>query len=240
MEHLTAIATNNEDVNLRLSRRMQVAEMLVLLALYFASTLVDAFGGSQGQPPLALAAWGTAARCLPLTALLLFLLRRNGEPRFSIGLQFRWWDLILGLLLYVPFDATMVFSNHMFAAAGLRYDSVAAGTTPQCMSGAGTIAFAATSAVIVVWEEPFFRGYLLLRLKGIGTGPLVAVVASALLFALEHLYQGMLGVAVAGVAGLVLALVYLWRRNLTAPMALHFLALLATFGVLPTVSELLR
>jgi len=64
----------------------------------------------------------------------------------------------------------------------------------------------------VAWvEELFFRGYLLLRFRQFGASPLVAVVASSLLFAVGHGYQGLPALVFAFSAGLFLGI--LWTRR---------------------------
>ncbi len=50
-----------------------------------------------------------------------------------------------------------------------------------------------------------------------------AVISSSLVFSIGHGYEGTVGLATVGVMGVVLALVYLWRKSLVAPMVLHFL-----------------
>jgi hypothetical protein len=50
-----------------------------------------------------------------------------------------------------------------------------------------------------------------------------AAIASSLIFSIGHGYEGTAGLATVGVMGIALALVYLWRGSLVAPMAIHFL-----------------
>jgi membrane protease YdiL (CAAX protease family) len=68
-----------------------------------------------------------------------------------------------------------------------------------------------------------FRGYLLLRFQAIGLSSFSAAVLSAVIFSLGHGYEGTSGVITVGAIGFVLALVYLWRGSLVAPMVMHFL-----------------
>jgi len=76
--------------------------------------------------------------------------------------------------------------------------------------------------VVAAAEETIFRGYLILRLQAVTASP-AAAVFSSVTFALGHGYEGSAGVVTVGVMGLVLALVYLWRQSLVAPMVMHFL-----------------
>ncbi len=77
--------------------------------------------------------------------------------------------------------------------------------------------------VVAISEETIFRGYLLLRLTAVSGSVVFAVILSSLIFSMGHGYEGVAGVATTAVMGLILAVVYLWRGSLAAPMAMHFL-----------------
>jgi len=74
-------------------------------------------------------------------------------------------------------------------------------------------------------EETAFRGYLLTRLRELlGNGPtglVVAVLASSLLFGLLHTEQGMVGVVLATVDGVLFSLLRLWSGTVWAPILCH-------------------
>jgi hypothetical protein len=78
-------------------------------------------------------------------------------------------------------------------------------------------------------EELVFRGFLLTRLELLFGGGLsaiaTAVVGQALLFGVGHWYLGPRGVTTAGIAGLILGVVYLCDgRNLVPLIGAHGLA----------------
>jgi membrane protease YdiL (CAAX protease family) len=77
--------------------------------------------------------------------------------------------------------------------------------------------------VVAVSEEIIFRGYLILRLRGVTGSTFGSVLLSALIFSLGHGYEGSAGVVTVGFMGLFFALVYLWRGSLVAPVVIHFL-----------------
>ncbi len=90
--------------------------------------------------------------------------------------------------------------------------------------GPGQLALAAVLVVVVaITEETIFRGYLLLRFLEVSRSRVFSVVLSSLIFSIGHGYEGIAGVATVGVMGMILALVYLWRGSLVAPMTMHFL-----------------
>jgi membrane protease YdiL (CAAX protease family) len=62
-------------------------------------------------------------------------------------------------------------------------------------------------------EEFFFRAYLLRRLEEVALARAAAVTLSTALFCVGHVYEGVLGVALAAALGLVLAGAYILRRN---------------------------
>ena len=70
-------------------------------------------------------------------------------------------------------------------------------------------------------EELYFRAYLLGRFEQAGVPRAAAVAASTVLFALGHLYEGILGLALALVMGAYFALVYLRSRSLHVPAIAH-------------------
>lgn len=73
--------------------------------------------------------------------------------------------------------------------------------------------------VAPVAEEIFFRGFLHNAFR-VRMPLLVAVIAQSLIFGFSHFF-GSLHAAVASVLGLLLTLVYQWRKTLIAPIFVH-------------------
>ncbi len=83
------------------------------------------------------------------------------------------------------------------------------------LGGAGQLPLALLFGLTAGYrEELVFRAYLLERLEEAAVPRGWAVAASTALFSVGHVYEGPLGVAIAALLGLVLALAYLARRNL--------------------------
>lgn len=87
-------------------------------------------------------------------------------------------------------------------------------------------------------EELLFRGFVFLQLKKIyGERPVLTILLSALLFALPHVYQGVSGLLVTFVFGLIFGAIYARFKNIWINILVHglidtmFLAL-AYFGML--------
>jgi membrane protease YdiL (CAAX protease family) len=89
-------------------------------------------------------------------------------------------------------------------------------------------------------EECFFRLVLPLLLVGVLHNPLLAFISATILFGLVHIYQGVLGVVMTTLVGVVLAGLYLWTGSLWMTIAAH--AGLDLFGLVvrPTFMRLLH
>jgi membrane protease YdiL (CAAX protease family) len=75
-----------------------------------------------------------------------------------------------------------------------------------------------------VAEELLFRGYPIPRLEELGGSRMFAALLSWAVFTYAHLsYWGAAQLIIAGWGGLVLTILFLWRRNLWANMLAHWL-----------------
>lgn len=73
-------------------------------------------------------------------------------------------------------------------------------------------------------EETLFRGYGIERLQELTGSRFIAAGVPLAVFALAHAsYWGLTQILFAGMAGLVLTVLYLWRRDLASNMIAHFL-----------------
>jgi membrane protease YdiL (CAAX protease family) len=89
-------------------------------------------------------------------------------------------------------------------------------------------------------EECFFRLLLPLLLTSLLHNPLLAFGIATVLFGLVHLYQGVAGVVMTTLVGVVMAGLYLWTGDLWVAIAVH--AGLDLFGLVvrPTFMRLLH
>lgn len=87
--------------------------------------------------------------------------------------------------------------------------------------------------LIAPGEELFWRGFIQQHLKR-WLSPIYATVVSAALFSLSLVFSGFwLGVAVAFVVGLVLGLIYEWKKSMPLIILAHIITLVLLFLVLP-------
>ncbi len=209
----------------QLWRKGQMLEVSVFLFFIVPSMALSLFAVRQGQLGFVLAASAILLRDLALVCLILFFLWRNGESRDRIGwnLKNTWREIALGIVLFIPFFATVNYVDLALRKAGLTEPAtplpsfLTARDLPQILLALLLV------IVVAVSEETIFRGYLLLRFGATMGSMGMAVISSSLIFSIGHGYEGSAGLVTVGVMGIALALVYLWRRSLVAPMVIHFL-----------------
>lgn len=87
-------------------------------------------------------------------------------------------------------------------------------------------------------EETAFRGYGFERIAELTKSPLLAALVTWVVFSMAHLTSwGWAQVIVAAWGGLVLTVLYLWRRNLWANIICHWLTDGAAFILLPLLGN---
>ncbi len=212
----------------------QLAEVLVFLFLIIPSMILGFFVIRQTTIGFEIMAFDTIFRDAALVALIVLFLRKNRETLAGIG-----WraddvgrEVFIGVVLFpVVFLLTGLLAG-ILQELGLTAPSE---TPPSFLVPYDPLRMGLALVLVSVAalaEETVFRGYLLLRFMNLGLGRVGAVALSSILFSLGHGYEGSAGVVTVGVTGAVLAIVYLWRRSLVAPVVIHFLQNLAAFLVL--------
>ncbi len=96
--------------------------------------------------------------------------------------------------------------------------------TPSAMSHASPWMLALAIVALVggtVFEEIFFRGYLMSRFEAISGNRWAALCLSTVLFALGHTYQGAYGPIHATIFGLIMGLIFMYTRRLTTVAIIH-------------------
>ncbi len=99
--------------------------------------------------------------------------------------------------------------------------------------------FAALSISAGVCEEVVFRSFLVSYFHSAPffLGVFVALLASSLLFGINHGYQGPAGILTTGLAGLLFGLIYFTTGSLVFAMVLHALTDLRALALLGSPSE---
>lgn len=156
---------------------------------------------------------------LGLAALLIWIVTAKERlPLSSIGIRFDrlgrslGWGVLLAALSIVA----AVVCLAVYSAIGVSYGE-----------GEGISRALPVTALVVVRagiaEEVFYRGFAIERLQSLTGSKWIAAAISLVLFAAFHFRQGLAGVVLAFALGAVLTGFYLWKRDLIANMAGHFL-----------------
>lgn len=197
----------------------------LVLALGFFSlpvgTWIDQFANLAHMVAYELIIWSWVA------LMLLYVGMVERRPLSSIGFRRPGvWDGVLGALTGVL----------ILVALGLMYYvlfPLLHWSEQQQLSQVAVMPRWLSVLIVVraaVSEEILFRGYAIERLQQLTGSRSIAGVVSCLVFTLDHIgFWGWHHVFIAGLAGAVLTLLYLWRRNLWINMLAHFMVDAAAF-----------
>ena len=219
--------------------REQVIEVAVFNFLIVPSMVFSFFAIKGENIGFVVVAVSTIVRDLALVSLILFFLWRNGESVYKIGWTFKNMrkEIFAGAVLFVPVFFIASLLESFLHGAGLSEPSK---PLPALISekGPGEFLLAVVMVVVVALaEETIFRGYLLLRFRAFMRGTTAAVLLSSVVFSLGHGYEGAAGVITVGFIGAVLALIYLWRKSIAAPVVMHFLQDFTGIVLLPLLKD---
>jgi uncharacterized protein len=159
--------------------------------------------------------WGSVA------AILLYVTRVEKRPLSSIGFRAPGIkDVTVAVLAGILILACLAAVYYLVFPA-LHWNE------NQQMASASAAPYWLQVLIVVraaVSEEVFFRGYALERLQELTGNPVVAAIISCTIFTLDHVgFWGWPHIFIAGPAGILLTLLYLWRRNLWVNMIAHFI-----------------
>jgi membrane protease YdiL (CAAX protease family) len=173
-----------------------------------------------------------------------------------LGSEILWWIAVILMLLFVGFIERRRFSSIGFRRPNWRDLLAAIGAAVLAIVGIGLIYAVLFPALHLqlnqgamqgllqapLWyrlalvtraaiaEELLFRGYPISRLEELSGSRVLAAVVSWAGFTYAHLsYWGAAQLIVAGWGGLILTLLFLWRRNLWTNILAHWLTDAAGF-----------
>ena len=206
------------------SKALQLAELGIFLLLIGPSIVFSSFTAVESSLTFSRVAMVTIFQNVALVLLIFYFLWRNHEPLSSIG-----WatgrggmEVVLGIALFFPMLVGIGLLDTLLRSAGLPL----AETPPTYLIPNGFLQMALALVfliVVAVSEELIFRGYLMLRFTALLGHPGAALLLAAAIFSVGHGYQGAGSILAAGLLGVILGLVYLWRKNLIAVITMHFL-----------------
>jgi membrane protease YdiL (CAAX protease family) len=172
-----------------------------------------------------------------LTGILLLLITKGEKLGLdSIGLHNRNWgkSILWGLIGTVIAIAALAILLFIFSKVGIkfgeggesdRYKNVSLWVMTLMVLRAGIV------------EEICYRGYVIERLEKLTGNWFVYFLLPLILFGLFHYKQGIGGIIISFVAGAILAVLYIKRRDLKANIITHFLVDFLPNVLLPLVSN---
>ncbi len=158
-----------------------------------------------------------------LTGILLLLITKGENLGLdSIGLHNRNWgkSILWGLIGTVIAIAALAILLFIFSKVGIKFGEGGEGARYKNVS-LWVMTLVVLRAGIV--EEICYRGYVIERLEKMTGNWIVYFLIPLILFGAFHYKQGIGGIIIAFVAGAILAVLYIKRRDLKANIITHFL-----------------
>jgi uncharacterized protein len=154
----------------------------------------------------------------------------------SIGLHGRDWgkSILWGFIGAIIGFAALALCLFVFSKVGIKFGE---GVESQRYKDVSlwAISFMVLRAGIV--EELCYRGYIIERLEKMTGSWVVYFLVPLIFFAIFHYRQGLGGIIISFVAGAILAVLYIKRRDLKANMITHFLVDFVPNVVIPLLSS---
>lgn len=232
------------------SQLAQIIELGVFLLLILPSLILALFVTPRAAGPesvdFASLAVGVIIRDIALVALIAFFLWFSGEsvdkpPLAKIGWNLQGFpkEIGLGFLLFLPMTISAGILGALLRALGFTGPSE--GPSVLTPMGGAEIGLAVLLVIVVaIAEETIFRGYLMLRFYNLTRSLPLAIVASSLIFAIGHGYQGGAGLLAIGFIGIQLACIYAWRGTLVAVTTMHFLQDFISIVLAPQLASFVK
>jgi uncharacterized protein len=153
-----------------------------------------------------------------LVAVVLFVIIKVGEglPLSSIGLgTARWgksilWGLLLGIVCLMVGGGLVALTHYTGGESGKAMEKLPVWLVSLIVVRAGVV------------EELCYRGYAIERLHALGLPRSAAAGVPLLIFGVGHWTGGWANIVIALALGLILALFFIWRRDLVANMIGHW------------------
>lgn len=202
-------------------------EMLILFSVFFLPGIIaqsGAMAGASFDNMMYLIQIVLVA--VPQVLLILYVLELRGDTdRERFGLhQIRARDLLSGLLYYLALLGVFIPVGLLVSLLPNENMREAIPNVSWSFSRLELLPAIALAMLAVGYrEELFFRSYMVTRLEQLGLGGLGAIIVSTILFSIGHLYQGVAGLAVSLVIGMLFGVIYVRRRNLHGLAIAHAL-----------------
>jgi len=151
--------------------------------------------------------------------LILLVLRKGGENLKSVGWRgLTFQNILIGFVFLIFANFVILLLSSLFNVtqpAEIKY------LLPRNTSD--KIFWILMSLTAGIVEETGFRGYVLTKLHLFVRNWWATVFISSFFFGIGHFYQGLGGMVLTGVYGLLFCLLFIWRKSLYPGIFAHFL-----------------
>lgn len=207
-----------------------VLELLSQLALYFATGIGELpDDASDSDIPKILIMPLMPARAAIVVIVVALLLAWRHQSLRSVGLSFERFgvNLLLGLAalgvaygLIIPWALAMQYlAPEMAESFNENADAIMSFLPRQ-----SPIHFMWMFLTVGLYEELFFRGFLMTRLRRLTGGWTWAAIVSSIVFIVPHLLeQKAIALVPIGILAVVFCLVTIWRRSIVPAIIAHWL-----------------
>ena len=213
-----------------MDRLQALLEVLLLSGLVSSFFAALPFTAIHGGPLLSVADARTISAFILLEAsiallLMLLVLRMHGESFRDLGLRRdRWKSHVAFGLALVP----ILFLANALIAAGFRiflpkYFLERNPLIDMIRTRRDLVFFLCSALYAGGFKEELQRAFILTRFRGHLGGVRVGLVIWSLAFGAGHYVQGLQGIVVASVYGMLFGILYIARGSLIAPMVAHAL-----------------
>ncbi len=167
--------------------------------------------------------------------LLLLVVKGEKLGLDSIGLHSRNWgkSILWGFIGAAIAFAALAILLFIFSKTGISFGQGSDATRYKNVSLWVMFLMVLRAGIV---EEVCYRGYVIERLEKISGKWIVYFLIPLILFAVFHYRQGIAGIIISFVAGAILAVLYLKRRDLKANIITHFLVDFIPNVLIPLVS----
>ncbi|UCE65320.1 MAG: CPBP family intramembrane metalloprotease [Candidatus Zixiibacteriota bacterium] len=130
-------------------------------------------------------------------------------------------NLLSGIIFFIGAFALMIIIKSSIARSGYLPEKDFAYVLPVTFDE--KLFWVMLSVSAALFEEICFRGFIISRLKILSGNYLIGALAGSLAFSLGHLYQGIAGVILTFIYGMLFAGLFIARKSVFPCVVAHFL-----------------
>ena len=207
----------------------EVIEFLVVMGFAFVPSLIVSMAfwlmPTPVERPTGLLAYQYVLKIFEMCLPLLYIVWRNDGSWKSLGLvKPKWSDIFWGILLflsaYLAYYAVAIAFRALLPQPPVHEESWRA-ALPHLRSAWDYPGILCLSLAVGFGEELLFRGFIISRWHRLSGSVGQAIAVSALLFGINHVYQGAMGILSAAILGCVYAAGFSKLRRLWPTAIAH-------------------